>query len=208
MNWKLIIKDPHNQPAQGIYSDWKEQVAKECYFQCVYCSIHESQFGGVNNFQIDHYRPRSKFQKLENDICNLFYACPICNRFKSNDWPNEPDINTISYPDPSKIDFCELFEIGDNFEINGKYNSSKYLVVRLFLNRAQLILERRETIRLIKVTELTEDLTNLIDRACYLDTQVAIDAYRTFSHILKKIQELKVRKMVIRPYALVDIRKR
>ena len=104
MNWKLVNKDPTTQPKRGTYSDWKEQIAQECYNQCVYCSIHESQFGGINNFHIDHFRPKSIFKNLENDICNLFYSCPICNRFKSDDWPNEPNLDTISYPDPSNID--------------------------------------------------------------------------------------------------------
>ena len=146
MNWKLVVKDTKNQPATGSYSDWKEQIAEECFYQCVYCSIHESQFGGINNYHIDHFRPKSfpEFKSLENDICNLFYSCPICNRFKSDDWPAEPDINIISYPDPSKINYSDLFVMTDNYEIFGKYTSSKYLVIRLFLNRAQLIMERRE----------------------------------------------------------------
>jgi 5-methylcytosine-specific restriction endonuclease McrA len=104
MNWKLITKDAKNQPVSGVYSDWKELVAQECFYQCVYCAIHEAQFGGIDHYHIDHYRPKSiaEFKHLENNIGNLFYACPICNRFKSNDWPGEPDLNTPTYPDPSK----------------------------------------------------------------------------------------------------------
>ena len=93
MSWKLIIKDKNNQPAGKDYTLWKEQIAEECFHQCVYCSIHENPWGGVDHYHIDHYRPKSipAFVKFELDILNLFYACPVCNRFKSDDWPAEPN---------------------------------------------------------------------------------------------------------------------
>ena len=190
MNWKLINKDPNNQPASGTFSDWKEQIATECFYQCVYCSINESQFGGINNYHIEHYRPKSIFPKLENDICNLFYACPICNRFKSNDWPNDPDLNLVSYPDPSKIDYSSLFDLEDNFQIKGKYTASKYLVLRLFLNRAQLIMERREEIKIRIVTNLMKELSNLIDKIGEDDLKEANEAYKALNSIQNNIQKL------------------
>ena len=146
MNWKRINKEKSKQPDSGVYSDWKEQIAEECFNQCVYCSIHETQFGGIDHYHIEHFRPKSieKFKHLENDISNLFYSCPICNRFKSNDWPNEPgDLNTICYPSPAEYDYSELFEISKStYKVSGKYTSTKYMTERLFFNRAQLIYER------------------------------------------------------------------
>jgi hypothetical protein len=210
MNWKLVNKDPKNQPAKGIYSDWKEQIAKECSYQCVYCSIHEGQFGGVNNYHIDHFRPKSitRFKKLENDICNLFYACPICNRFKSDDWPNDPNLNLVSYPDPSKIDYSSLFELKTDYQIKGQHTASEYLVLRLFLNRAQLIMERREEIKVSTATALMKDLSDLIDRVGEDDLKEANEAYKSLNSIQIKIQELSELRKKIRPYELKDIRKK
>jgi len=210
MNWRLVIKDPEKQPDKGTYSDWKEQIAEECYFQCVYCSIHEAQFGGANNYHIDHFRPKSlpQYKSLENDIRNLFYACPICNRFKSNDWPAEPNLDVVSYPDPSQIDYSVLFRMNKNFEIEGNYTASKYLVLRLFLNRAQLIMERREDVKVRTATALMKDLSNLIDQVGEIDSKEAFAALKEIDSIKTNIQELSERRRKIRPYELKDIRKK
>lgn len=210
MNWRLVIKDPKKQPVMGTYSDWKEQIAEECYFQCVYCSIHEAQFGGANNYHIDHFRPKSlpQFKSLENNILNLFYACPICNRFKSNDWPAEPNLDVVSYPDPSQTDYSVLFRMNKNFEIEGNYTASKYLVWRLFLNRAQLILERREEIKVSNATALMKDLSTLIDQVGEIDSKEAFEALKEIDSIKTNIQELSERRRKIRPYELKDIRKK
>lgn len=207
MNWRLIIKDPKKQPAKGTYSDWKEQIAEECFYQCVYCSIHEGQFGGINNYHIDHYRPKSIFTKLENDILNLFYACPICNRFKSDDWPAEPDLNIVSYPDPSKTDYASLFALKNDFEIEGNCTASQYLVLRLFLNRAQLIMERREEIKVREATKLMKELSDLIDKVGEENSKEAFEALKEVDRVKNNIQELSERRKKIRPYGLKDIRK-
>jgi hypothetical protein len=208
MNWKLVNKDPRAQPTKGTYSDWKEQIAKECFYQCVYCSIHEAQFGGINNFHIDHYRPKSVFKKLENDICNLFYSCPICNRFKSDDWPNEPDLDLVSYPNPSNIDYSELFDVNKDYLVDGRYTASKYLELRLYLNRAQLIFERREQVKVRAATILMKELSLLIDKLNDDDLKEANEAYKALTSIQSKIQELGELRKKIRPYELEDIRKK
>jgi len=146
MEWYKISKENSVQPKVGKPSDWKEMIAVECKHQCVYCALSESRFGGIRNFHVEHYRPKSKFPHLKNEIKNLFLACSICNTFKGKDWPAEPkeDLSNVSYPDPSKIDYSDLFIcIESSGKIKGKYVASKYLTEKLFLNRPQLILERR-----------------------------------------------------------------
>lgn len=157
MIYQLIHKDSKNQPT-GVYTDpgWKEQIAKECNYQCVYCSIHETHWGGIDHYHIDHFRPKSlgRFADLENDICNLFYSCPVCNRFKSDDWPSDPDLNVPSYPDPSVTDYSTLFDSDtENYTLAGKCVSAIYIIHRLYLNRPQLVYERRESF--LREKELT-----------------------------------------------------
>lgn len=145
MKWFRIEKENALQPATGHYPDWKEELAKEGKYQCVYCTIHEHSFGGIRNYHVEHYKPKSKFETLVDDYFNLFYACSICNCFKGNDWPNEPDetLDIICYPDPSKIDYDALFELDENYYLNGVKKSSKYIISKLYLNRPQLIQERK-----------------------------------------------------------------
>lgn len=208
MNWKLIIKNPAKQPKIGTYPDWKEQIAEECYYQCIYCSINESQFGGIDHFHIEHYKPKSiaRFKSLENDILNLFYACPICNRFKSNDWPNDSiDLNLICYPDPSQYDYSTLFSLDKKtFKLSGKYISSSYITQRLFLNRAQLIYERREQILNERASKVKKELEMLSKVEVILknpqSSQSLIEAFLNLIDITEKRKK-------IRPYKLKEIRK-
>ncbi|MCK5677581.1 MAG: HNH endonuclease [Flavobacteriaceae bacterium] len=208
MNWKRIKKEDSVQPQTGTYSDWKEQIAEECYYQCIYCSIHETQFGGIDHYHIEHYKPKSieRFKELENDITNLFYSCPICNRFKSNDWPNDADdLSVPCYPDPSEHDYSELFNIDSKtYKVSGLHVSTTYMTERLFLNRVQLIYERREYIlkqreknvrnEIEEIREKHDHLFNIIYIKKYLDATV-------------KLSETIFKEKDIRPYRLEEIRK-
>jgi hypothetical protein len=205
LNWKKIEKDKQKQPSSGTYSDWKEQIAEECFYQCIYCSIHEAQFGGIDHYHIEHYKPKSieRFKGLENDIMNLFYACPICNRFKSNDWPNDAeDLNLICYPDPSKINYTDLFEVDyNNFKVEGRYLSTRYMTIRLYLNRPQLIYERREDFLKIKENELRKEIKTLMNDVT--DISLLKKAYE----LVDKLSTHLSKRDKIRPYKLTEIRK-
>jgi hypothetical protein len=146
MKWRLIDKSATAQPEKGTYSSWKPILADEGFHQCVYCAISEHSFGGIRNFHVEHYKPKKRFPELKNAIANLFYACAVCNTFKNDDWPVEPpsDFGLSSYPDPSVIDYSKLFELdASTGTVQGVFVASKYIVERLYLNRPQLIIERR-----------------------------------------------------------------
>jgi hypothetical protein len=146
MSWFKIIKS--KKPRKGkYYWDWKEQLSVEGRHQCVYCTIGEGPFGGIRNFHIEHYRPKStpKFKKLEHDYNNLFFACSICNCFKGDDWPNEPNnaLNIKCYPNPTKVNYAYIFSLRNDYSLNGRVFAARYIIEKLFLNRPQLKLERR-----------------------------------------------------------------
>lgn len=205
MNWKLIVKDKTKQPYGNDYRLWKEQIADECYHQCVYCAIHESPWGGIDHYHIDHYRPKSiaRFKKFELDICNLFYACPVCNRFKSDDWPGEPkdDLNSSFYPDPSKIDYATIFNSDTGYQLVGKNTAAVYVIERLFLNRPQLIYERRESHLRKEEEKIRKAVINLANELRDIEmTQKVLS-------IIDKLIDLLQKKNNIRPYKLAEIRK-
>lgn len=188
---------------QGVYTDWKQQISDDCSKQCVYCSINEGLWGGIDHYHIDHFRPKSKFGHLENTITNLYHACPICNRFKSDDWPDEPnDLNLKCYPDPSDHDYKDLFELDTkNYLLVGRYTSSAYLVNRLYLNRPQLVYERREHLLKIKAEALVSEAKKL------LELSEDITLIKKLSLLLSDlIQHLQTRSN-IPPYKLIEIRK-
>lgn len=168
MKWQLIVKTPANYPSKGTYKDWKSLLADEGGHRCVYCSISESHFGGFRNFHVEHYKPKGdkRFAHLENDYSNLFYACAICNSFKSDDWPNDPtlDFCTDAYPDPSKVNYTDLFEVDyHSGVVNGKNVCGRYIIYKLFLNRPQLIMDRKEQIIEDKYRKINALLNGQID---------------------------------------------
>lgn len=148
MMWFRIPKESSPRPKDGkSYSDWKEHLSIEGKQQCVYCTIGIKPFGGIRNFHVEHYRPKAedKFPELEHEYTNLFFACSICNGFKSDDWKNEPspELDNESYPDPSKVDYSEFLFMDAMQLVDSKHITGKYIIQRLFLNRPQLILERK-----------------------------------------------------------------
>ncbi len=170
MNWTVIDKTKTQRPSQvAEYRDYKPFLRREADQKCVYCAIGENPLGGYDNFHVEHFRPKSinKFNHLLKEFENLFYACAICNRFKSNDWPNDPnsDHSVISYPDPKDVDYNVLFSFEQNGILRGNYVASKYLVEKLNLNRPQLINERREKLMRDKIKSLIEFSKKMKDTA-------------------------------------------
>lgn len=206
MKYRIIKKDPSKQPKVGVYGDWKVQISEECYKQCVYCTINEMSWGGIDHYHIDHYRPKSIFTHLENDICNLFYACPVCNRFKSDDWPNEPNLELPSYPDPSITDYRLIFEYDiTSYQLKGINASAKYLIIRLYLNRAQLVYERREEYLNEKEAALSNWLIEKIETV-----EIGKDA-ELIKAVLNSVVTIKnhiIQRKAVRPYKLAEIRKK
>lgn len=167
MKWRLIDKANSKPPTSGTYRQWKPQLSQEAGRQCVYCCIPESKFGGLRNFHVEHYRPKSLFPHLENEYNNLFFACGICNIFKSDDWPAEPQVGTYSsagYPDPSVEDYCNFLEL-DEFsgEVRSNVFTGKYIIERLHLNRPQMVGLRSVNSLLKKLDAAAEEISNLIE---------------------------------------------
>lgn len=159
MSWFLIAK-PRTAPLGAKYKEWKPSLRVEGRHQCVYCSVREASFGGYRNFHVEHYRPKSEFVDLTNDYFNLYYACSICNAFKSDVWPGDPlpDLSNEAFPDPSIYNYSDLISVDNNHVASGNNLAAMYTIERLFLNRPQLLVER-------KVRALEVRMRRLVDRA-------------------------------------------
>jgi hypothetical protein len=208
MKWKRIPKENAEQPAAGGYRNWKQQIANEGFNQCVYCAIHEASFGGIRNFNVEHYKPKSKYGDLVDDIQNLYYACPICNTFKSNDWPADPaaDFSNLSYPDPSKVDYSEIMEFDQETGlVKGKYVAGVYIITKLNLNRGQLVLERKWH---AKSDDLDRTVSSIRDLVPHLqganDKEVANKFLAQIVYILADIQALTQKLRTLPPYEIAD----
>ena len=196
MNWQHIPKESTPLPTHGAtYSDWKPELAEEGFHQCVYCTISENSFGGIRNFHVEHYKPKGlkQFAHLENDFSNLYYACAICNTFKSDDWTDPADDFSIGcYPDPSKKNYGELFTIDTSTAlIAGKNVTGTYILTKLYLNRPQLIINRKEAIEEKSYQSLIHTVNEQKDALFTLAAQGNSEALQLLKELDSAVQALE-----------------
>jgi hypothetical protein len=160
------------------YRKYKNFLAIDFNERCGYTDCNHFWLGGKRNFQIDHFKPKSKHPDLERNYSNLVYACSYVNRAKSDDFGN--------YIDPCETDYNQHFYRDSYGNIFPKEDSepAKYMYkkLKLYLKRYGIIwmldqLEQRMYILqdLIKATgneeakELLVDITmNYLDYKKYL----------------------------------------
>jgi hypothetical protein len=215
MNWQRIPKESSTKPTHGNkYSEWKPELAQEGFHQCVYCCISENSFGGIRNFHVEHYKPKSlkEFSHLENEFSNLYYACAICNTFKSDDWV-EPlsDFSVGCYPDPSKMSYGELFELDySKATVAGRNVTGVYLVNKLYLNRVQLVLNRQETITEKRYQALINTVNNQKDALFALadqgDTE-SLKLLRELELVVRSLEAIFHSKDITNPYTSEQTKK-
>jgi predicted ATP-dependent endonuclease of OLD family len=134
---------------------------------CAYCTCHEEEIGGEENFEIDHHRPKLKFQDLENDYSNLYYCCHACNRrgAKGENWPTDEQIaQGFKFIDPVVEDPYEIhLEEKPNGILIERSNTGKYSIDKLRLNRDSLVRlrNRRKQMRNLLSKELKKLLKTI-----------------------------------------------
>ena len=202
MRWPVLVGKDRTQPAKGKWHDWKQEIADHCGAQCVYCAITEGRFGGIRNFHIEHFRPKKKFNKLENDIKNLYLACGICNVLKGDDWPADPlpDHSVAAYPDPWVVDYNTLLSVSPGYQVDATTRSAKYLIERVLLNRAQLILERRLAATLAFLKDFEEWVQSSVPRMTKGEMEKTVE-------ILVELSDVKSTAFTARPYRNSDTKR-
>lgn len=131
---------------------------------CCYCESYAHSGHGV----IDHHRPpsgvRSKgeYLHLQTDWRNLYWACPVCNRYKSNRFPqlgptlsDMPYQVTVEFEQPGLLDPCrdkpdEHLRFDESGRVSAISLRGDMTIDLLDLNRRQLIQTRREQVMLME----------------------------------------------------------
>ncbi len=105
---------------------------------CAYCLLREGDVGGVDNFQIDHFRPSSKGGS--DDYDNLYYSCISCNGRggKSNNF-------SITMLDPCKDDIWEAhINLLGSFKCNALTERGAEFINLLRLDRVKYVNRRKK----------------------------------------------------------------
>lgn len=213
LKWTVFIDQSRQQPSTGDYSEWKEKVSEYCEHRCTYCCIHVSRYGGIDNFHVDHFRPKSRpeFEHLRKAIGNLYLACAICNRFKSNHWPNDPlpDHSIPAFPDPANCNYNEIFQI-DGLQVKGLVVAARFVVEQLYLNRPQLLRERRLAVLRARAEGVIDRMKLLIRDVGASETANS-DVLRRALACNQKMVDCQSALLAVyssRPYELHEVRRR
>jgi hypothetical protein len=128
------------------YSEYRPLVREDFEECCAYCLLHEILAAGRDNFELDHFRPKSspEFMHLANDFYNLYYSCHPCNRIKGDTWPD----SALEAGGYGFLDLCsEAFSPHFQERADGLWEPlsrrAEYTVERLRLNRLHLVKIRR-----------------------------------------------------------------
>ncbi|MEM9737490.1 MAG: HNH endonuclease [Bacteroidota bacterium] len=124
-------------PELSHYRKYKKQLRSDFNGRCGYTDCRDFWFGGVSTFQIDHFKPKSKYPDLTTTYDNLVYSCSFANNAKGSDYNDE------LYLDPCKIDYNDHFERDDYGQILPKTSSQAaqymYKKMKLYLKRYGII---------------------------------------------------------------------
>lgn len=211
IGWKIVTKTP-NAALEGNYKrpGVKEHIRLEAHERCVYCGIHENFIGGINAFHKDHYKPKVRFEELKHTLGNLYYSCPICNTFKSDEWPNEPrsDHSIAAFPDPAKVDYNDLFII--NWKtgiIKGAFTAALYVENQLYLNRPQLTLTRQEYNLLQRSNIISAETLPLVSQLLALRTKESLQLVFEYQAAWQQLQAVIMAGQTIPRYEKEDVEK-
>lgn len=123
----------------AVSADARAAVRAAFGGRCGYCGVSETSVGG--ELEIDHFHPQAAGGS--DDIGNLIYACPACNRFKGDyaPAPNAPDSLRLLHP--QRDDLGAHVEETVHGRLMGLTPRGWFHIQRLHLNRAQLVELRR-----------------------------------------------------------------
>jgi uncharacterized protein (TIGR02646 family) len=122
------------------YRGFRHHVRQDFRRTCAYCLFEETWAAGLENFELDHFRPKSRFPQLALSYYNLYWSCHVCNRLKRDLWPTAELLKQgIAFVDLCASAFAEHFISQKNGKWKGKTPSARYTIDSLRLNRPHLV---------------------------------------------------------------------
>lgn len=90
------------------------------------------------HYHIDHFAPHSLFPELKETYENLVYACPFCNRAKSNKWNGDDPLvhndGSRGFIDPCSSEYDEHLSRTAEGKIEAVSKLGEHVVAELKLN--------------------------------------------------------------------------
>lgn len=120
--------------------DRRETIRQAYSYRCGYCGVKEEEAG--SELEIDHFRPRSA--SGTDDVNNLVYCCPTCNRFKGDFWPvDDANLTHRRLLHPQRDDLATHLRAEVDGRLSPLTETAAFYIERLRLNRPPLVALRR-----------------------------------------------------------------
>jgi hypothetical protein len=121
------------------YASYRSYVRADFRETCAYCLLKEVFAAGLENFEIDHFRPQSRYSVGVNDFYNLYWACHPCNHIKAAKVPlPELQARGIWFVDLCASDFAQHYREHADGSWEPLTDDAMYTEKALLLNRPHL----------------------------------------------------------------------
>lgn len=138
------------------YEDARLLLEEDFHCLCGYCGKNQKVMH--QNFQIDHFVPRSLDADRERDYYNLVLACKKCNLSKSNKWPT----NNVELPNDGERGFVD--PASGEYDNHLERNEEGYIIAKTKVGRnmcEMLHFDMRRTDIYWKCMQLKEQLNDM-----------------------------------------------
>jgi hypothetical protein len=115
----------HGPMGYSDHRQYRNWLRDEFSFRCVYCLFREAWLTRRQNWQIDHFVPKSIHPEGALDYDNLVFACSCCNHSKA----------AHLVPDLSKVGYGTCVEVSGDGEIRPLNDDGITLIEAMGLNQ-------------------------------------------------------------------------
>lgn len=157
----IVIKRRAGVKARSTHTGFKKILQEDFEYICGYCGKDSRLF--KEDYQIDHFIPKSIHKDGKGDYYNLVYSCRKCNRNKWDKWPTE-DISkshdgNVGFVDPVLPEFDVHLKRDENGKIISSTKLGMYIVTELKLD-----LRRTDEVwAIMRLAKKKERLEKIID---------------------------------------------
>jgi len=184
------------KPPDGKPPGWyKDCLRVDCECRCAYCLIHEQDYQTHESFQVDHFKPRSRFPQLERTYSNLYYSCQLCNKRsrKGDRWPTQSEISAgIRFVDPCDEDWEKHIVFQRTGQVEPVTKVGQYSITTLELNRPQLIVHRLKNPAEYSARSLLHKIGGQLNRIATLASETRQDELMTtVPQLLENLRKIR-----------------
>lgn len=126
------------------YKHFREITRLDFRLFCAYCLINEADTSGPEWFDLDHFRPKSRFPKLAKEFSNHYYCCKRCNGIKRDLWDKALEEKGIGFVDLCSSLFEEHYKVQEDQGWLALSISAQYTIDKLRLDAPSLLSFRRK----------------------------------------------------------------